>query len=414
MKIKIRLITFTSVLFMFTSTFAQENEVIFGIKSEKLTDNLYKLVCTSTFDVNVLASIGTDGILLIDAAHAATADTLAAYLKSLGKGDVKYIVNTHSHGDHTGGNRAFPEAAIIAHINVRERMSGSYYSLAEVPVPGIPELTIENKATLFFNDEAIEIIPLPISHTDGDMIVYFRASKIVMLGDMLFTDVYTFVDLNRGGDVQGYADCIAGFIEAYPDVTFIAGHGRDFNVDDLKGYHKFLTASIEKVQKAIDDGMNLEQIIEKNTLGEYDYKSWIFMDTPGWTTIVYNSLTKSGGPPVSICAPLTKVIVEEDVKSAIKLYHQLKKENADSYDFGENQLNMLGYQLIARGMLADAIEIFKLNTEEFPESSNVFDSLGEGYMLNGDKKLAIKNYKKSLDLNPENNNAVEMLRKLRE
>lgn len=109
---------------------------------------------------------------------------------------------------------------------------------------------------------------------------------------------------------------------------------------------------------------------------------------------------------------LMRVILDKNVKKAIDVYYDLKENKEDEYNFKESQLNILGYQLLQVGSTKDAIEIFKLNVEEFPDSYNVYDSLGEGYMMNGDTKLAIKNYKISLKLNPNNENAKKMLQQL--
>ena len=108
------------------------------------------------------------------------------------------------------------------------------------------------------------------------------------------------------------------------------------------------------------------------------------------------------------------VVFEKDVKTAIEVYHDLKDNYPDDYNFKEGQLNTLGYELLQGGRVKDAIEIFKLNVEQFPESSNVYDSLGEGYMVDGNTKLAIKNYEKSIELNPDNESGKKMLEKLKE
>jgi tetratricopeptide (TPR) repeat protein len=106
---------------------------------------------------------------------------------------------------------------------------------------------------------------------------------------------------------------------------------------------------------------------------------------------------------------LAQIVLEKDVESAIRAYHELKARDNDDYSFGEAELNIVGYALLRRNMLKAAIEIFKLNVEQFPEASNPYDSLGEAYMLAGKKRLAIKNYTRSLELDPGNTNAAEML-----
>lgn len=119
-------------------------------------------------------------------------------------------------------------------------------------------------------------------------------------------------------------------------------------------------------------------------------------------------------PKMSIAVFIGKILLAQGVDSAITLYHRLKKNEFEKYHFDEWQLKTIGYNLIHLGKLAEAIEVFKLNVESFPESSNTYDSLGKAYMENGQKNLAIKNYEKSLELNPKNTNAIEMLKKINE
>jgi Flp pilus assembly protein TadD len=117
-------------------------------------------------------------------------------------------------------------------------------------------------------------------------------------------------------------------------------------------------------------------------------------------------------PRKSIAEPLSATIASSGIDAAAKQYHELKSAQPTTYDFHEKELNTLGYDLIRKKQLTDAIRVFQLNVEAYPHSSNVYDSLGEAYMDNGDKPLAIANYQKSLELNPKNRGAVQMLQKL--
>ena len=130
------------------------------------------------------------------------------------------------------------------------------------------------------------------------------------------------------------------------------------------------------------------------------------------TNILYDKPYKL--PKISIAELLGKTIMNRDIEIAIKQYHDLKINQQDVYNFAESELNILGYQLLGIEKVKEAIDIFKLNVEEFPEASNPYDSLGEAYMISGDKVLANKNYAKSLELNPENTNAILMLKKISE
>jgi FKBP-type peptidyl-prolyl cis-trans isomerase 2 len=133
---------------------------------------------------------------------------------------------------------------------------------------------------------------------------------------------------------------------------------------------------------------------------------------PGATLIFDVDLISVHKAKKSFLDTLMTITMEKNVKKAVDVYYSLKEDYEDDYNFKESQLNILGYQLLQAGRTKDAIEIFKLNVEEFPDAFNTYDSLGEGYMMNGDTKLAIKNYKISLKLNPDNDNAKKMLEQL--
>ncbi len=134
---------------------------------------------------------------------------------------------------------------------------------------------------------------------------------------------------------------------------------------------------------------------------------------PNSTLIFDVELLGVHNPKISIVDTLMEVAMNKNVNDAIEVYYSLKDESEAKYNFGENELNILGYQLLQAGKAKDAIEIFKLNVEQYPKSFNVYDSLGEGYMIDGNTKLAIKNYEKSLKINPDNDNATKMIEKMK-
>lgn len=132
-----------------------------------------------------------------------------------------------------------------------------------------------------------------------------------------------------------------------------------------------------------------------------------------WINTVYQQYLKdNNGLKISICQPLTQAIMEKDMSNVISLYKQLQQNEPEKYDFAEDQLNVLGYQLMNRNMYEEAIEIFRLNVEQYPQSGNTYDSLAEAYMNNGNKELAVKFYLKSLEKDPQNDSARGMLERL--
>jgi tetratricopeptide (TPR) repeat protein len=183
---------------------------------------------------------------------------------------------------------------------------------------------------------------------------------------------------------------------------------------DLDAYIEMVEGTVALVAAEIEAGRSLQEILEENPLGTDPWAAWDGPDGPTaerWTTEIHGSLT--GSSLQSICAPMTEALVEDGAEAAVARYRELKAEEPESWSFAEQELNMLGYQLLARNMTGDAIDIFELNVEAYPEAFNTYDSLGEALMAAGRHDEAIANYERSLELNPDNANAVTMLARLR-
>ncbi|MBN1452353.1 MAG: MBL fold metallo-hydrolase [Anaerolineales bacterium] len=380
---------------------------------EKLSETLYKFTLSQNdFTVNVVASIGPDGILLVDTGWTGTADELNEKIRELSDDTIKLIIFTHQHGDHIGGRGVLgKDATLIAHKSVKDELAGKYFALDPLPGQELPLITLDGELSLRFNREDIRIIPAP-GHTRGDMVVYFVDSGVVCMGDLLFSDTYPLVFPAYGGDVDRYLETMQWLIDLFPaDMKYIAGHGRDYSLEELKAYHHMAVSTIDLIKQGIHAGKGPREMVAENLLKDWEKWSSPQITSETWITQVYESVTSQGRK--SIAEPLTHTIMEAGVETAIAQYHQLKKDQPDSYDFSENQLNMLGYQLLWRNMNEAAIEVHKLNTQVYPDSANPYDSLGETYAASGEVALAIQSYEKALGINPDMPSAIEALKKLK-
>jgi cyclase len=274
--------------------YAQTDYSKVEIKATKISGNVYMLEGAGG---NIGVSVGDDGILIVDDQFAPLADKIKAALQKLGEGKLKFVLNTHWHGDHTGGNPVFgPEAPIIAHDNVRKRMSTEQKSeffkttTPASPKEALPVVTFNQSLSVHFNGEEIRVIHFPQGHTDGDSVIFFTKSNVVHLGDDFFANRFPFVDLESGGSVAGLIKNIADIMAKLPaDVKLIPGHGPISTIDDLKSYHHMLLTTTDYVRKKMTAKKSLAEI-KKEGLPE-EWKSWGtgFIKTDLWLEIIYKS-----------------------------------------------------------------------------------------------------------------------------
>lgn len=267
------------------------------IKTTKVGGNVYMLEGAGG---NIGVSVGEDGILIVDDQFAPLADKIRASLKTLGQGKLRFILNTHWHGDHTGGNAVFgPETTIVAHDNVRKRLSTEQRSeffkntTPASPKEALPVITFDQSLTVHFNGEEIRAIHFPNGHTDGDSVIFFTKSNVVHLGDDFFSGRFPFVDLESGGSVEGLTKNISELITKIPaGAKLIPGHGPISTIDDLKAYHRMLVETTGIVRQKIEAKKTLEQIKSEGLPAEWNSWGTGFIKTDLWLEIVYRSLTK--------------------------------------------------------------------------------------------------------------------------
>jgi len=293
--VKVFLLLIVSLLFAVSAS-AQTDFSKVEMKATKVAGNVWMLEGAGG---NIGVSVGDDGLLIVDDQFAPLADKIRAALKGIADKKLHFILNTHWHGDHTGGNVAFgPEATIIAHDNVRKRLAteqkSTVFNSTTPPSPkeALPVITFDQTLTVHFNGEEIRAIHYPKGHTDGDSVIFFSASNVVHLGDDFFAGRFPFVDLESGGSVEGLVKNIGELITRIPaDAKLIPGHGPISTLDDLKSYHRMLQQTTEIVRGKISAGKTLDQIKSEGLPAEWAPWGAGFIKTDRWVETIYKSLT---------------------------------------------------------------------------------------------------------------------------
>jgi cyclase len=244
---------------------------------------------------NIGISAGADGVLMVDDQFAPLEDKIRAAIAEVSEARPSYLVNTHWHGDHVGGNAGFQEdALIVAHGNVRKRMETGNERTAPAAAEALPELTFDNSVMLHFNGERIEVMHLPSGHTDGDSIVIFHDSKVVHMGDLFFHGMFPFIDPASGGSLNGYRANVQTVLDnTPPDWKIIPGHGPLASHKDLQSFAAMLDATTKVVAGRIAEGMDRDAAIAAGLGEQWAGWSWGFIPTDRWIGTLYDELSKS-------------------------------------------------------------------------------------------------------------------------
>lgn len=262
------------------------------MKTTKVAGNVYMLEGAGG---NIGVSAGPDGILIVDDQFAPLADKIREALKGIGNHKLRFILNTHWHGDHTGSNAVFgPEATIIAQTNVRRRLESGGVVLGSKVDPvtkeALPVITFDESLSIYMNGEEIKVVHVPSGHTDGDSVIYFTGANVVHMGDQFFNGMFPFIDLDNGGSVDGYVRNVGTILTKLPaDVKIIPGHGPLATVDDLKKYHGMLVATTDFVMKRVHDGKTVEQIKAEGLGAEWKPFGTSFINEGDWIDTIVKS-----------------------------------------------------------------------------------------------------------------------------
>ena len=249
---------------------------------------------------NIGLFIGDDGTFLIDDQFAPLTDKIVAAIKSVGGDFPKFLINTHYHGDHTGGNENLGKGGtlIFSHDNVRDRLStGSFIAAFDmkreaIPQEGLPVVTFSEDISFHLNGDSLSAIHVPHAHTDGDSFIYFKKANVIHAGDIFFNGFYPFIDVTHGGSLKGMIKAADKILSLADDKTkIIPGHGPMGDKAQLAGYRQMLWTAYERLRKLKAEGKTAQEAVAAKPLADLEgtWGDGIF-NSDRWIEIIYSGV----------------------------------------------------------------------------------------------------------------------------
>ena len=265
------------------------------IETIRVADGVYMLVGSGG---NIGLSVGEDGPFVVDDQFAPLTEKIQAAIAAVTSGAVRFVLNTHWHGDHTGGNENLGKAGamIIAHENVRKRLNPAEFRdlmgrSEQAPPDALPVVTFTDAVNFYWNGENIRVFHVEHAHTDGDAIVHFTNANVVHMGDTFFKGRYPFIDVDSGGGIDGMiaaADHVLSMVNS--DTKIVPGHGTLATPDDLRDYRNMLIMVRDRVRTMLNDGMSVEEVVAAKPTSDLD-ATW-GSDPTRFVTLTARSLSE--------------------------------------------------------------------------------------------------------------------------
>jgi glyoxylase-like metal-dependent hydrolase (beta-lactamase superfamily II) len=265
------------------------------VKATKVTGNVYMLTGAGG---NIGVSVGEDGIVVVDDQYAPLAPKIEAALKTISDKPVRFIINTHYHPDHTGGNEHFGRSApIVAQENSRKHLQEGattmFGPMAAAPKGALPIVTFNDTLTIHLNGEDIRAVHFPNSHTDGDSVIWFTQSNVVHMGDNFFNGIYPVIDIDNGGGVKGMIRTVEKVASMLPaDTKVIAGHGPLGDRDSLRKFGEMLKGTSAAIEAGIAAGKTVDQLKAEKVLAPWDEWANGFIKADRFVELLYRDLSR--------------------------------------------------------------------------------------------------------------------------
>jgi glyoxylase-like metal-dependent hydrolase (beta-lactamase superfamily II) len=406
-----------SILILIASPVARASDSP-AIRVTELTDDLYLLATDQgSYTTNSLLFVGADGLLLVDTQSEDDAEELERAVEELGKARPAYIINTHRHVEHIGGNAIFgEEPVVIAHSLVPEKLRTGSHIFDEFPDATFPDITFDTSLTLHFNDERIELHALAGSHDDNEIIVHFTKARVVHLSSLV--NGFNFPSVDSDGDVLKFPELVARAMEMLPrDVTIVSGHNDIGTWEDLRAYHQMLVQTTQIVRDGLSEGYDVIELQKREVLGEWGRYAGSYVSVDDWIKYLARGIEGKDETKKSVFEPIYRTWKHEGAESAVEHYFTLKRNHSEEYGFGGFVLLEIGDKLSRRGHTEAAIPFLEADLADQPDSKYRYYTaykLADAYHKVGKEELALDYCEMALDLNPEFAPAVALRATLEE
>lgn len=290
-----RSLILAAALLPFTASLLAQDFSKVEVKATKVAGTVYMITGAGG---NIGVSVGDDGIIIVDDQYAPLVPKIEAALKTISDKPVRFILNTHYHPDHTGGNEQLGKTApIVAQENVRKRLKEGtttmFGPMAAQPKGALPIVTFNDTLTLHLNGEDIRAVHFPGGHTDGDSVIWFTQSNVVHMGDNFFNGMYPVIDLDNGGSVKGMIRTVEKVASMIPaDTKVIAGHGPLGDRDALRKFGEMLKGTSAAIQAGITAGKTADQLKAEKVLAPWDDWGKGFIKNDRFIDLLYRDLSR--------------------------------------------------------------------------------------------------------------------------
>ena len=353
-----------------------------AVRVESIGEGLHRITVHGGWEATVVAFGGPDGLLLVDSGFRSTGPALVDALAGLGYRDVTYLVNTHSHKDHTGGNNLLGRGAtVIGHAKLADKLTVGSLVLEDYTADALPDLAVDGTLTLSFNGEDVVLVALDgAAHDETDLIVWFRGAGVAYLGDLAYGMHFPSTDYFRGS-LLAYPEVITRLVELLPPDTYIvSGHGRDHSYAELVQFRDMLVETRAIVRAAHDRGLGAEEIVAQGLLdawASYEYPGMV--TTRSYVTTMLRDLDARPLPDRNILGALYDASKRGDGDAVYAEFERIRREEPEPYGLDYpwfrnivvNHLFTLGGRLAADERPADAIRVFDIILDRYPETAGI-------------------------------------------